>query len=84
MRMEEPGHELPPPNYFGYRKTRRIPHIYSTAEVGRLMLAASRLTPRGTLRPRTYATLIGLLSATGMRVSLWLAHAGAEIEVAGL
>lgn len=69
VRLEDPGHELPPPNYFGYKKTRRVPHIYSPAEVGRLMLAASRLTPRGTLRPRTYLTLIGLLAATGMRVS---------------
>lgn len=69
VRLEDPGHDLPSPNYFGYRKARRIPHIYSPAEVGRLMLAASRLTPRGTLRPQTYATLIGLLAATGMRVS---------------
>jgi len=69
VRLEDPGHELPPPNYFGYKKTRRVPHIYSPAEVGRLMLAASRLTPQGTLRPRTYLTLIGLLAATGMRVS---------------
>lgn len=69
VRLEDPGHESPPRNYFGYKKTRRVPHIYSPAEVGRLMLAASRLTPRGTLRPRTYLTLIGLLAATGMRVS---------------
>lgn len=69
VHLEDPGHELPTPNYFGYRKARRIPHIYSSAEVGRLMQAASRLTPRGTLRPQTYATLIGLLAATGMRVS---------------
>ena len=69
VRLEDSGHELPAPNYFGYRKARRIPHIYSPAEVGRLMSAASRLTPRGTLRPQTYATLIGLLAATGMRVS---------------
>ena len=69
LRLEDPGHELPPPNYFGYKKTRRIPHIYSPAEVSRIMLAASRLNPRGTLRPQTYATLIGLLASTGMRVS---------------
>ena len=69
VRLEDPGHELPPPNYFGYRKARRVPHIYSAAEVSRLILAAGRLTPVGTLRPRTYATLIGLLAATGMRVS---------------
>jgi len=31
-RLEDTGHELPPPNYFGYKKTRRVPHIYSEAE----------------------------------------------------
>ena len=40
-RLEDPGHELPPPNYFGYKKTRRIPRIYSPAEIGQLMLAAT-------------------------------------------
>jgi integrase len=69
MRLEDLRHELPAPNYFGYKKARRIPHIYSLAEIGRLMSAASRLAPRGTLRPQTYSTLIGLLAATGMRVS---------------
>src|SRR5258705_4331382 len=27
VRLEDPQHELPPPNHFGHRKTRRIPHI---------------------------------------------------------
>ena len=27
--LEDPRHELPPGEYFGYRKTRRVPHIYS-------------------------------------------------------
>lgn len=84
MRLEDPGHELPPPNYFGYKKTRRIPHIYSPAEVGRLMLAAGRLTPRGTLRPQTYATLIGLLAATGMRVSEALGLRLGDVNSEGL
>lgn len=67
--LDDPCHELPPPNYFGHKKTRRIPHIYSPAEIGRLVLAAGRLTPGGTLRPQTYANLISLLAVTGMRVS---------------
>jgi integrase len=84
LRLEDPGHELPPPNYFGYKKTRRIPHIYSPAEVSRLMLAASRLNPRGTLRPQTYATLIGLLASTGMRVSEALGLRVGDITSEGL
>jgi integrase len=84
MRLEDPGHELPPPNYFGYRKTRRIPHVYSPAEVGRLMLAATRLTPRGSSRPQTYATLIGFLAATGMRVSEALGLRLGDVTAEGL
>lgn len=84
LRLEDPGHDLPPPNYFGYKKTRRIPHIYSPAEVDRLLLAASRLTPRGTLRPQTYATLIGLLATTGMRVSEALGLRVGDVTSEGL
>jgi len=71
VRLEDPRHDLPPPNYFGYRKVRRIPHIYSPAEIDRLILAATQLPCRGDdgLRPQTYATLIRLLAVTGLRVS---------------
>lgn len=68
-RLEEPRHELPPPNHFGYRKTRRIPHIYSRGEIDRLLLAATHLPPPDSLRAHTYATLISLLAATGLRIS---------------
>ena len=69
IRLEEPRHELPPQNHFGYRKTRRVPHIYSAAEVQRLVMAATQLSPSGSLRAHTYAALISLLAATGLRVS---------------
>ena len=69
VRLEDPQQELPPPNHFGYRKTRRVPHIYSLAEIDRLILAAKQLSSRDALRPQTYATLISLLAATGLRIS---------------
>ncbi len=69
VRLEDPQHELPPPSHFGYRKTRRVPHIYSPAEIDRLILAAKKLPPVDALRPQTYATLISLLAATGLRIS---------------
>ena len=48
---------------------RRIsPHIYTEAEITELLAAARELKPEG-LRPLTYATLFGLLAATGMRIS---------------
>jgi integrase/recombinase XerD len=69
VRLEDPRHELPPPNHFGYRKTRRVPHIYSPTEIDRLILAAKKLPPVDALRPQTFATLISLLAATGLRIS---------------
>jgi integrase/recombinase XerD len=68
-RVDDAGHELPPANHFGARKTRRPPHIYSAREIDRLIEAALRLRPKGGLRSLTYATLIALLSATGLRIS---------------
>ena len=69
LRVEDPRHESPPPNYFGYRKTRRVPHIYSRGEIDGLVLAATRLSSSDPLQPRTYAALISLLAATGLRIS---------------
>jgi integrase/recombinase XerD len=69
VRLEDHLHEPLPPNHFGYRKSRRVPHIYSPAEIDRLILAAKQLSPRDGLRPQTYATLVSLLAATGLRVS---------------
>jgi len=69
VRVEDVGHELPPANHFGARKQRRTPHIYTPDEIGRLVEAALRLRPMGGLRPHTYATLIALLLATGLRIS---------------
>ena len=67
--VEDSRHESPPTNYFGYRKARRVPHIYSRDEIEGLVLAAKRLPSFNSLRPKTYATLISLLAATGLRIS---------------
>jgi len=69
LRVEDSRHELPPANHFGYRKSRRVPHIYSRAEIDGLVLAATRLPSSDELLPRTYAALISLLAATGLRIS---------------
>lgn len=44
------------------------PHIYSEEETCRLIRLAKQLTPPNSLRPHTYATLIGLLWLTGLRI----------------
>ena len=84
VRVEDDRHELPPVNHFGARKTRRSPHIYSATEIDRLIGAALRLRPKGGLRSRTYATLIALLSVTGLRISEALRLTVADVTRDGL
>ena len=84
VRVEDTRHELPPANHFGARKRRRTPHIYTADEIGRLVEAALRLRPMGGLRPQTYATLIALLSATGLRISEALKLTIADVTSDGL
>ena len=84
VRVEDIKHELPPANHFGARKRRRTPHIYTADEIGRLIEAALRLRPMGGLRPHTHATLIALLSATGLRISEALKLKIADVTSDGL
>ena len=37
LRVEDPRHESPAANYFGYRLMRRVPHIYSRDEIADLV-----------------------------------------------
>jgi integrase len=84
IHTEDNRHEVPPANHFGYRKTRRVPHIYSSAEINHLIDAALHLAPPGALRPQTYATLIGLLAATGLRISEALSLQFSDVTSSGL
>ena len=84
IQVEDTKHELPPANHFGARKRRRMPHIYTADEIGRLIEAALRLRPMGGLRPHTHATLIALLSATGLRISEALKLKIADVTSDGL
>ena len=60
--------EVPPVGLVPHpRRQRRLPYIYTPAEIARLMTHAHRQV-RSPLRKATLATLIGLLAATGMRV----------------
>lgn len=67
--LEDAGHEVPPSGFFGYRKKRRLPFIYSKEDIERLLGAAARLRPTNSLRPHTYSTFFALLAVTGLRLS---------------
>jgi integrase/recombinase XerD len=65
----DPRTEVPPRGLLPHRYHRKPPYIYTDDEIGRIVQTAAGLaSPRG-LRAHTYATLFGLLAATGMRVS---------------
>jgi integrase/recombinase XerD len=61
----DPATEVPPARLLPWPKCRATPYLYSEADIAVLMSAARSLTPA--IRAATYETLIGLLSATGMR-----------------
>lgn len=68
-RVEDPRHEVPDPAFYAMPvSTRRLPFILDAAQVRSIVGAARQLSPAKGLRPHTFATMFGLLAATGMRV----------------
>ncbi|HTE53341.1 MAG TPA: tyrosine-type recombinase/integrase [Kofleriaceae bacterium] len=70
--------EVPPGDLIPHRPQRLTPHLYTTEEVAALMAEASRLSRP--LQAASYATILGLLAATGMRVSEVLALDDDDID----
>lgn len=84
MHAEDSRHEVPPAGAFGPQAPRRTPFIFSREDLGALLAAADRLGPPGSLRPLAYATLFGLIAATGLRISEALALRLGDVTAAGL
>jgi len=68
LHTEDPAHEVPS-NPFRAPKCRRLPYIYAPEEIAQLIAAAGRLRASYPLRRRVYGTLLGLVAATGLRIS---------------
>lgn len=84
MHTEDPRHEIPPSGVFGPQPSRPTPYIYTPSEISSILEVAATLGPRGSLRPKMYVALIGLLAATGLRISEALALRLGDIIAAGL
>jgi integrase len=80
LAAREPGTEVSPGGLLGPAHARRAAFIYSDANIAALIEAARALGPADALRPDTYATLIGLLACTGLRISEALALCGDDIN----
>lgn len=76
----DPAHELIPTELLRDRGQRATPYLYSDAEVAALMAATARL--RTGHRAATYATLIGLLAVTGLRVGEAIRLDAADFDAA--
>jgi integrase len=76
----DPMHEVPAPDLLPQRPRRASPYLYSDAEIAALIAAANTLsTP---LRRTTFATLIGLLAVTGIRVGEAIALDRGDVDLA--
>jgi len=84
MHAEDPRHEVPPAGVFGKQAPRRTPYIYTPKEIRALLNAASTLGPRGSLRPKVYVTMLGLVAATGLRISETIGLRLGDVTTAGL
>lgn len=80
LRAHVPGIGVPPPGMIrcGVRPT---PYIYSEMQIAAMMKEARALDPAGSLRPHTYATLIGLLASCGLRPGEAVRLCDADVEM---
>ena len=70
LRAEDERHEVPPLGAIGgSRRIRPSPHLLTPDQIERLMDAARSVGPAGSITPHTYRCMIGLIAATGLRVS---------------
>jgi integrase len=75
--------EVPTPGLLGPVGHRTPPHVYADREISDLLQAATGLAPAGGLRPHCYATLLGLIACTGLRINEALTLTCADVDLAG-
>jgi len=80
LRAHVPGIGVPPPGMIRCR-VRPTPYIYSEVQIAAMMKEARALDPAGSLRPHTYATLIGLLASCGLRPGEAVRLCDADVEM---
>lgn len=68
LHAEDPAHEIPS-DLLHVPKRRLLPYIYAPEEIVQLIGAARRLRESYPLRRQVYATMLGLIAATGLRIS---------------
>ena len=72
LKFEDPVHEIPSRELFKHQYVRPLPYIYSKEEILELMTEAGKLRRQpnaNPLRPEVFVTVLGLITATGLRIS---------------
>lgn len=75
----DPAHEVPATDLLPQRPQRAVPYLYSQSDVAALITATGSL--RTGLRQATFATLIGLLAVTGMRIGEAIALDRGDVDL---
>ena len=78
----DPAHAAPPRGLLPDRTTRKRPYIYSEAEIGGIIAAASELPSTYGMRGLTCSTFFGLIAVTGLRISEALALDTDDLDAA--
>ena len=77
----DPAHEVPAAELLPQRALRASPSLYSDDDIAALIAATSSL--RTPVRRATFATLIGLLAVTGIRVGEAIALNRGDVDLTG-
>lgn len=83
LQATDPRTQVPPHRLLPAGQRRPLPHIYSDREIADLMVAAGRLRSTSGLRRVTFQTLLGLLTATGLRPGEALALDVTDVDLIG-
>lgn len=79
--LTDPRTQVPPPGLLPHRRRRKPPYIYSDTEIERILDQAARLPSAGGLRGTMFATLFGLLAASGLRLGEALALDVSDVDL---
>jgi len=83
LQATDPRTQVPPARLLPAGQRRPAPHIYSDREIADLLAATDRLRSASGLRRATFRTLLGLLSATGLRPGEALALDVTDVDLVG-
>lgn len=81
LHVTDPRGQVPPKGLLPAGQRRPTPYIFGDDEIAALMAAAHQLRSASRLRCWTYATLVGLLAATGLRPGEALALNLADVDL---